>query len=229
VSGFLAFLDTYRLHLDDWLPEMITAAGGTLKLTGFSFVLAMGLGLVIAILRLARFTLLQRSAAVYTELIRGTPPLVILAILYFGLPNLEVSWLMLSSFVAAVLGLGIHGSAFTAEIFRAGILALHKGQTEAALSIGMTPAQAMRWIILPQAVRVVVPPLGNFAIGLLKDTAICSIIAAPELMLRAKDLSSTWFLPMHLYVLAAVIYLIMSYPLALLVRALERRLNRGRA
>jgi ABC-type amino acid transport system permease subunit len=134
--------------------------------------------------------------------------------------------LVWSSFTVAVVGLGLHGGAFTAEMFRAGIQALHRGQREAALAIGMRPAQAMRWILLPQAVRIVVPPLGNFAIGLLKDTAICSIIAAPELMLRAKDLSSTWFMPMHLYVLAAAIYFALSFPLAVGVNRLERHLNR---
>jgi ABC-type amino acid transport system permease subunit len=87
---------------------------------------------------------------------------------------LNVDWLVFSSFAAAVIGLGMHGGAFMAEVFRSGIEALHKGQMEAAFSLGMTPGKAMRWVILPQAVKIVVPPIGNYAIGLLKDTAICS-------------------------------------------------------
>jgi His/Glu/Gln/Arg/opine family amino acid ABC transporter permease subunit len=225
----IAFFAAYQDHIGAWLPEMLAAVLGTLKLTALSFMLALAIGLALAIMRLSRFGSLKAAAGLYIETIRGTPPLVILAILYFGLPSLNVSWLVLSSFTAAVLGLGLHGGAFTAEIFRAGIQALHKGQREAALATGMTPGQAMRWILLPQAVLIVVPPLGNFLIGLLKDTAICSIIAAPDLMLRAKDLSSTYFMPMHLYVLAAALYLVMSYPLSVLVRRLERKLSRGRA
>ena len=99
---------------------------------------------------------------------------------------------------------------------------------EAALSLGMTPAQAMRFIILPQAIRVVVPPLANYAVGLLKETALCSIIAAPELMLRAKDLASSSFLPMHAFVLAAVFYFVMSFPLMRAAESLEARMGAGR-
>ena len=127
-----------------------------------------------------------------------------------------------------MLGLGLQGGAVLGEVFRSGIEALHSGQMEAALSLGMTPATAMRWIILPQAWRIVLPPVANYAIGLLKDTAVCAIIAAPELMLRAKDIASSSFRPMHLFVLAAVLYFIMSYPLSIVARRLEARLARAR-
>lgn len=221
----IEFIRTFVEHLPVWLPPMLLAAVGTLQLTMLSFILAIVSGLVLALMRISGVKILSGIALTYIEIVRGTPLLVILAIIYFGLPSLNVSWLILSSFAAAVIGLGLHGGAFMAEVFRSGIEALHKGQMEASLSLGLTPAKAMRWIILPQATRIVLPPLGNYAIGLLKDTAICSIIATSELMLRAKDLTSWFFMPMHLYVLAALIYLGMSYPLSVLVRRLEVRLQ----
>ena len=160
-----------------------------------AFLLATALGIVIALARISKVPDPERAPRSSTSsAFAGTPVLVILFWVYFGLPEFG-SWLAFSSFTAAVIGLGLHGAAFLAEIFRSGIEALHRGQMEAALSVGMTPAKAMRYIILPQATRVVLPPIANYAVGLLKETALCSIIAAPELMLRAKDLASSSFLP----------------------------------
>jgi ABC-type amino acid transport system permease subunit len=164
----------------------------------------------------------------YIGFFRGVPVLVILYWIYFALPEFGYEVLVISAYTAAVLGLGIHGAAFLAEVFRSGIEALHKGQMEAALSLGMTPAKAMGYIILPQAIRIVLPPIANYAVGLLKDTALCSIIAAPELMLRAKDVASSSFLPMHAFVLAAVFYYIMSFPLMRAAEYLEAKMGRGR-
>ena len=129
--------------------------------------------------------------------------------------------LSLDSFTAAAIGLGLQGGAVLSEIFRAGIDAVDRGQREAGISLGLTPGQTMLDVVAPQAIRVVLPPVGNYAIGLLKDTSIASIIAAPDLMLRAKDLASSSFMPMHLYVLAAILYFAMSWPLARLLRHLE--------
>jgi len=221
-------LDAYRDNIRDWLPEMAQACLGTLKLTAVSFVVAVLIGLVVALTRTASFAWLRAVAITYIEVVRGTPALVILYIVYFVPPQLGASWLVLSSFVAAVIGLGLHGGAILAEVFRSGIEALHHGQREAALSLGMTPVKAMAYIILPQAARIVLPPVANYAIGLLKDTAVCSLIAAPELMLRAKDLASSSFQPMAVFVLAAGFYFVMSYPLSLAVRYMEARLNYAR-
>jgi His/Glu/Gln/Arg/opine family amino acid ABC transporter permease subunit len=223
-----AFLATYARHIGSWLPEMLQACIGTLKLTGASFLVAVAFGLVIALMRTSRSRPVRGAAILYIEALRGTPALVVLFLVYFGLGKLEISWLTFSSFTAAALGLGLVGGALLGEIFRSGIEALHQGQMEAALSVGMTPVTAMMYIILPQALRIVLPPVANYAIGLLKDTSICSIIAAPELMLRAKDLASSSFLPMHLFVLAALLYFVMSYPLSLVVRYMEARLGHGR-
>jgi ABC-type amino acid transport system permease subunit len=115
-----------------------------------------------------------------------------------------------------------------AEVYRAGIAAIHRGQREAALAIGMTGAQAMRIIVLPQAIRIIVPPMANCAVSLLKDTSVASLISAPELMLRARDLSSEYFTPIELHVLVGGMYSAMAYPLAKGARFLELRLGKGR-
>lgn len=224
----IQFLGVYRQHLGDWVPELLIACIGTLELMALSFLLASLLGLVVALMRVSRSRLLHSVGVVYVEVMRGMPALVILFLIYFGLGGLGIEWLKFSSYQAAILGLGLQGGAVLGEVFRSGIEALHHGQMEAALSLGMTPATSMRWIILPQAWRIVLPPVANYAIGLLKDTSVCAIIAAPELMLRAKDIASSSFRPMHLFVLAAVLYFVMSYPLSIVARWLEARLARGR-
>lgn len=223
----LNFLSQLIEHLPSWGPEMLVAAGQTLTMTGATFVLAMALGVIVALLRVSALRPLRWAAIAFIEIGRGTPALVILFIIYFGLPAVLPA-LSFSSFWAAVLGLGLQGAAILGEVFRSGIEAIDRGQREASLALGLTPAQAMSDVIAPQALRIVLPPIGNYLIGLLKDTSIASIIAAPELMLRAKDLASSSFLPMHLYVLAALIYFAMSYPLALAFRRIERHYAQSR-
>jgi His/Glu/Gln/Arg/opine family amino acid ABC transporter permease subunit len=213
-------------NLPEWGPQMLGAALQTLQLTAASFLLAMLIGAIVALARTSRFLTLRWIAILYIEIGRGTPALVILFIIYFGLPT-ALPQLEFDSFTAAVVGLGLQGGALLGEVFRAGIEAIERGQAEASLSLGLTPVQTMTDVIAPQAIRIVLPPVGNYAIGLLKDTSIASIIAAPELMLRAKDLASSSFMPMHLYVLAPVFYFAMSYPLSLIVRRLEWKLSKG--
>ena len=222
------FLRGYEGYLGEWVVEMSIASLRTLELMLAAFGLGCAIGMVVALLRISRFAPFNVVAKLYIGFFRGVPVLVILYWIYFALPEIGYDLLVISSYTAAVLGLGIHGGAFMAEVFRSGIESLHRGQIEAALSLGMTPARAMTWIILPQALRVVVPPIANYAVGLLKETALCSIIAAPELMLRAKDLAPSSFLPMHAFVLAAVFYYIMSFPLMRAAEYLEVRMGRGR-
>jgi polar amino acid transport system permease protein len=147
----------------------------------------------------------------YIEFVRGIPALALLFLIYFGLVPLGI---VVDSFTAAVIGLGMNQGAYLAEVLRGGIEALHKGQREAALAVGMTPIKAYRHIIMPQAVRIVLPPLLNMLIILLKDSSI-------------KDLASMSFLPMHLYLLAGLIYFLMACPLSLMTRRVEKRLRRG--
>jgi His/Glu/Gln/Arg/opine family amino acid ABC transporter permease subunit len=150
-------------------------------MAALAYALAVVVGLVIALARTSRRRSVSIAAAWYVELIRGTPALTQLFLLYFGLASAGI---ILPAFAAAVVGLGLNYSAYMSEVYRAGIAAVHRGQREAALAIGMTNALAMRSIILPQAVRIIVPPMANYAVSLLKDTSVASLISAPELMLR---------------------------------------------
>ncbi len=213
-----------------WLPEILPvlwhATGMTVRVTAGALVVALLLGLVVALMRIARLRPIRWLALVYTDVLRGTPALVQLFIIYFGLSDIGIEFDPVS---AAIIGLGINGAAYVGEIYRAGIEALHRGQMEAALSLGMTPAKAMRYIILPQAIRIMLPPLGNYAIGLVKDTAIISTIAAPEIMFEARRLVQATF--MHgisgqIYLVCALFYLALTLPLSYVVRRFERARQR---
>jgi polar amino acid transport system permease protein/cystine transport system permease protein len=192
-------------------------------LGGFAF--AVVLGLAGAVLRTARFSMLRAIATFYVDVFRAVPVLTQLFIIYFGLAQIGIK---LAPVPAAIIGFGINGGAYLTEVFRAGIEAVHRGQNEAALSIGMTRMQSLRVIVLPQAMRVILPPLGNFGIGLLKDTSVASSVAAPELTFRAHMLVDQTYLSTQIYLMVAALYLAMSLPLAYLVRRLERRSARGR-
>jgi His/Glu/Gln/Arg/opine family amino acid ABC transporter permease subunit len=217
-----------KIHI--WLPELLYYSLTTLRIAAVSFVLAVAIGLAFALMRTSRLPLLRAAAIGYIEIARGLPIVVMLYIVYFVPPQLfpGFHWGWFTTFTGAVLGLGIHGGAILAEVFRSGIEALHQGQREAALSLGMTPAKAMTYIIMPQAMRIVLPPVANYAIGLLKDTSLCSLIGANELMNDAKSIAFAEYEPMAVFVLAAAIYFGMSYPLSLCVRYLELRMSHGR-
>jgi polar amino acid transport system permease protein len=223
-SDAFAFWRIFFARLPEFLPVLLKGAVTTLEITGASLVVAIVFGLLLALLRHARVPLLGGLAAAYIDILRAVPVLTTLFIIYFGL---AYTGIRLSSFTAAVAGLGMLGAAYMAEIHRAGIESVHRGQREAALSLGMTPARAMRHVVLPQAFRVVIPPTANYAIGLLKDTAVVSTVAAPELLFAAKTLVSQTLLPMQIYLLAALVYLSLSLPLARLARYVEVRLSRG--
>ena len=139
----------------------------------------------VALMRLSRWRLLRWLAIAYIEFFRGTPALVQLFVIYFGFPDVGFQP---SPFQAAIIGLGLNGAAYLAEIYRAGIESIHRGQMEAALSLGMTPARAMRYIVLPQAIRTMLPPITNFAIVLLKDTSIVFAVGVVEIMALARNL-----------------------------------------
>ncbi|MDU9390017.1 amino acid ABC transporter permease [Pseudomonas sp. zfem002] len=205
--------------------EFLQAAWATLRLAFGALLIGLLVGLLVALARLSSRRPLRRAALCYIELFRGTPALVQLFIVYFTLTEVGVHF---SSFQAAMIGLGLNAAAYLAEIYRAGLEAVPKGQVEAARAIGMTRARVLRWVVLPQAIRIVLAPIGNVAISLLKDTSVASLIAAPDLMLRAQDLSSVYFMPLEIYILVGAMYFAMCYPLSLGVRLLERRASRGR-
>jgi polar amino acid transport system permease protein len=218
------FLGVYVENWADWSPQIAAATWNTLLLTVFSFSLAVVIGILLAVGKISPIRPIRTFCIAYIEVARGVPALAVLFLIYFGLVPLGI---VLDAFVAGFVGLGMSAGGYIAEVFRAGIQAIHKGQREAAFSVGMTPLMSFRYIILPQAVRVVLPPMLNMLIILLKDTSICSLISTPELMLRAKDLAMMSFLPMHLFILAGVIYFILAWPLSILTRRVEIRLRRG--
>jgi polar amino acid transport system permease protein len=199
---------------------LLRGAGMTVQITAGALVVAVVLGLFMAILKTSRVRVARILVDVYIEIFRDVPALTLLFILYFGFAYMG---LRIQPVAAAIIGLGFVGGAILTEVFRSGFEALHHGQREAALAVGMTPMMAMRYVILPQAVRITLPPVGNYAIGLLKDTAIVSAIAAPEIMFWARNLVTSTFQTTLIYVLAAILYFCMSFPLAQVVNRLEER------
>ncbi|MCC7022169.1 MAG: amino acid ABC transporter permease [Thermomicrobiales bacterium] len=218
----MLFWERFVDNLPYFLEVLIPAAGMTVRIAAGAFVLAIVVGLVLALLQTIRIGLVTLVVRSYIELIRGTPVLAQLFILYFGLTEVGIRFTPIQ---AAILGLGLNGGAYLAEVFRAGIESIHAGQMEAALTVGMTPLTAMRYVILPQALRVVVPPTTNYSIALLKDTAIVSAVAAPEIMFKARNLVMETYLSAQIYLLVAIMYLVMSLILAFISRRLERRLG----
>ena len=209
--------------LAESMPQLLAAALGSVKMTVLAFAMAAVLGLPLALARMAP-GLPRRLAFGYIEVMRGVPVLAVLFLIYFGLTPLGIA---LPAFAAAVVGLGLNGAAYLAEAYRAGVGAVDPGQAEAAQMVGMRRRAVLRHVVLPQAWPAVLPPMGNYLVALLKDTSIASIISAPELMLRARDLSSEYFLPMDYYMLVGGMYLVMAWPLMQGVRVLERRAARG--
>jgi His/Glu/Gln/Arg/opine family amino acid ABC transporter permease subunit len=207
------------------LPLLLLAAVTTVQVTLGGFVIAVVIGVVLGTVQSFRWRLLGTCIAVYVDVFRAVPVLTQLFIIYFGLTEIGIR---LDPVPAAIVGFGLNGGALLTEVFRAGINAVPRGQMEAAQMLGMTRLKAMRLIILPQAMRIVLPPLGNFAIGLLKDTALASAVAAPELMFRARNLVDKTFLSSQIYLATAAIYLVMSLPLGYLTRRAEARTGRGR-
>lgn len=199
---------------------LLLGAVTTVEITLASLVIAVVLGLSFALIKLGRFKPLHWLIDVYVEVFRGTPVLAQLFIIYFGLAHAGVT---VAALPAAIIGLSLNGGAVLTEVFRAGFAAIHHGQREAALAVGMTPWDSMRYIILPQTWRITLPPLGNYAIALLKDTAVVSAIAAPEIMFYARNLVTSTFETTLIYVLAAALYFCLSFPLARIVDRFERR------
>lgn len=199
---------------------LLLGALTTIGITLASLAVAIILGLSLALVRLMGVKPLNWLIGTYVEVFRNTPVLAQIFIIYFGLPTIGLN---IDPFPAAVIGLGLNGGAVLSEVFRAGLVAIHHGQREAALAAGMTPWMSLRYIILPQTWRITLPPLGNYAIALLKDTAVVSAIAAPEIMFWARNLVTSTFQTTFVYILAAAIYFCLSFPLARLVERFERR------
>ena len=204
----------------EFFPILLNGVALTIVVTIGSLILSTLLGLVWALMRVSGIGALAALSASLINVIRGIPIIVLLFYLYFVMPDLGVT---LTALQAAILGLGIAYSAYQAENFRAGIEAIDKGQIEAAQTIGMGWWLTMRRVVLPQAVRIVLPPYGNVMIMMLKDSSQASTITVAELALQGKLIASSTFKNTSVFTLVALMYLTMSIPLILLVRHFEKR------
>lgn len=202
-------------------PLLAKGALVTMELTVLAIVFGTVIGLLVALAKLSPFWPLKVFGNLYTWVLRGIPLLVQLYVLYYGLA--QVGILELGPFTAAVVGLSMCAGAYIAEIIRAGIGSISHGQKEAALSLGMTGVEAMRRIILPQAMRNILPPLGNEFITSLKDTSLVSVITMVELMRTGVLLDVTYFRSMEIYLSVAAVYLLMTTVLVYMIDRLEKR------
>lgn len=193
----------------------------TIPLTLLSFALSLVLALFLAIVQIADVKVLKQFSKLYIWIFRGTPLLLQLFIIFFGLPSIGI---MLDAFPAAVIGFGMNLAAYNAETIRASILAVPEGQTEAAYMVGLTYPQLMRRVVLPQAMRIAFPTLFNNLISLLKDTSLASSITVVELFTTAQQIAARTYEPFALYSEAAVIYLIFCTGLSMLQSYLEKKM-----
>lgn len=216
----------------------ITGAKNTILLAALAVVFGTAIGMVLALMKLSKRKSLRLFASAYIEFIRGTPLLVQLFIVYYGLQAVgirfpDIPWvgailgINFSDFMSGVLTLGINSGAYVGEIFRAGIQAVDSGQAEAARSLGMPHSMAMRHIVIPQAVRNILPALGNEFVVVIKESSIVSIIGIGELMYKADTVRGNTFQPFEPLIVAAVLYFLMTFPLSKFLAHLERRMSAG--
>ncbi len=210
--------EPYR-RIITFLPDGIMM---TFIVTVLSIVFALIVGLFTGLGRISRIKIINRIATVYVEVVRGIPLLVQLFYIYYALGKI----VRVPRLVAAVTAMTFCYGAYLGEIFRAGIQAIPKGQMEAALAIGMSRSQAMRHIILPQTIRVVLPPVGNEFIALLKDSSLVSILAVADLLRRGREFASKTFYYFETYTVVALVYLVITLFFSKLVSLMEERLNR---
>lgn len=209
----------------EWGPPLLRGTALTILLTVASFAFALVLGLVLALARLSRQRwYLYRPAQAVVELVRGTPLLVQLFYLYFVLPFVGIT---MNPIVTGILGLGINYGAYMSEVYRAGIEAIDRSQWEAAHALAMPTPLILRLIVLPQAFRIVIPPMGNYLVSLFKDTAIVATISIRELLFSARLLAAETFQYFAIFTAVLVIYFAISYPASRGVAWLERRMRIG--
>jgi polar amino acid transport system permease protein len=203
------------------LPFLLLGAWDTLKLTFFAVLIGLILGTFIGMGRLSKIKVINVPSTVYVEFLRGTPLLVQISIVYFGLPQLGIQ---LQAYPAAIVALGLNSGAYIAEIVRAGIQSIPKGQYEAARSLGLSHWQTMRYIILPQAFKNILPALGNEFITLTKDSSLASVIGVTELMRRGQFVITRTFQTFSIYFGIALIYFLMTFTISRIVRYVEKRM-----
>lgn len=203
------------------LPLLLAGAGVTIEITAIAVGLGFVFGLITSVCRLSGVKILNILAVCYVNIIRGTPLLFQIFLIYFALPMIIGE--RINPFVAAVAACSVNSGAYVAEIFRAGIQSVDKGQMEAGRSLGLSWMQTMRYIILPQAFKHVIPPLGNEFISMTKETSLVSVIGFEELTRRGQLIIAKTYGSFEIWLTVAFIYLVMTFTIAQLVSYLERR------
>ncbi|MGO4279442.1 amino acid ABC transporter membrane protein, PAAT family [Cupriavidus sp. OV038] len=206
----------------DSLPVLLQGALLTLKFAVLSMAFGLVIGIVVALMGISHAPILKMVARVYVSIMRGTPLLVQIFVVYYGLPSVGIA---LEPTPAGVLTLSLNVGAYLSESMRGAILGIARGQWMAAYSLGLTPIQTLRYIVGPQALRLAVPSLSNSLISLIKDTSLVSVITVTELLRTAQEIIAATYQPLPLYLAVAVIYWILSTGLSVLQRVLERRLS----
>ncbi|MGO4810732.1 amino acid ABC transporter permease [Cupriavidus sp. 2MCAB6] len=206
-------------------PDLVRGAVVTVEVTACALVLGCVMGLLVGIGRLdPRRRVVYGICTAYVTAIRGTPLLVQLFLLFFGLPQFDI---LLPAFVCGVIGLGIYSGAYVSEIVRGAIQSVDKGQMEAARSIGMSSGQAMRAVILPQAIVRMIPPLGNEFIALIKNSALVSLLTIHDVMHEGQKIISVSYRSLEVYLAIALVYLLLTSAAGLFLRHMEQRLRMG--
>lgn len=202
---------------------MLKGAWATVWLSTVAMAFGIALGFIAALMKMSRYQAVSAVARFYIWLFRGTPLLIQLVIIYSGLPQFGIRLNVIES---ALLGLALHEGAYFAEIVRAGILSVDKGQRDAARALGMTHFKMMRIVILPQATRIIIPPLGNQFLGMLKTSSLASVISMEELLRHAQELAQIQFRVLEVYSVAAIYYLAMTSVWGLVQRRIEYHYDR---
>ena len=211
--------------LAKYYPVYLSGLWGTLWISAVTVLLGLVLGMLVALMRMSRSKLLNAVSGVYIEVLRGTPILLQLYFFWIGLPKLVP--FELSDTQCIVVALAVNASAFISEIIRAGILAVDGGQNEAARSLGLSSWQSMKLVVLPQAIKNILPALANELVTMVKESSICSVLGMTELIWGAKTVATTTYKTLSPYVLAALVYFVINYPAGKAIEAIERRMRRG--
>ncbi|MEO1198902.1 MAG: ectoine/hydroxyectoine ABC transporter permease subunit EhuC [Pseudomonadota bacterium] len=208
----------------NYVPELIEATAITIQLTLAIIIVAFVAALVAGSARLSRWRIVRLVAGIYVEVFRGASALIILFWIYYALPFFGVS---LDAYMAAVIGLGLNSGAYGAEIVRGAILAVPKGQYEAATALNFTSLQRLRYVILPQAIVMMMPPFGNKCVEILKATSLVSLITLTDLTARGKQLATITFQPIEVFLIVLVIYFVIASIISFVMRRLEAALARN--
>lgn len=218
-------MDSFINRATEYMPLLLDGLWLTIVITIASLALATGLGMLWALLRTSGIKVLALPTRIFVEFVRGIPILVVLFYIYFVMPEIGID---LTAFQAGVVGLALTYSCYIGETFRAGIEAVDRGQVEAAKSIGMKHPLMMRRVVLPQAVRIVMPPYANNVIMLLKDSSQVSVISVAELTMQGRTLASSTFDNLTVFTLVALLYLCLTTPLNMVMRHVEVSLGRAK-